>query len=386
MKQKKLHCVQPYTMILLMCGLIIVGGCSKKRHARKIKQKQQKSLRKNSEQQIKGSVSASSQEQLSKKTDKLERENNKKQAQIKKLAKKVEIKKISKKPENLKNIIKTNELDFEVENLTGKTIYVACFSYLRKRYFTRWRWSKTPVYELKNKESKIMDVATISNKHDKKNIFGFLAVFNNKQEADDATYELLDDNTKLDLDLLQGLKGKKVSIEIEKYGFKEPFLKFDFIDKEKKIKKVKELDFLVKNNTGKTIFICCFAYEKKAKGRWIAAEEDRDDMSVWRFDKTKVLKLSDGQTGMVDVDTIITKRDRKAVLGYLGVFDETEEKLAIKSTYELLNSKKKLHLGSLKYLKNKMVVIGVEKYGLNPDIIEYKTKSSKNIDFSKVIS
>ena len=117
----------------------------------------------------------------------------------------------SKKKSKLKKKNPTKELDFEVENTTGKTIYVTCFAYLRRHINSRWRWSKTPVLQICNKESGRVDLVTINDESDRKNIFGVLGVFDTKEEASDAVYELTDDTKMLDLDQLIKLEGKKLS-------------------------------------------------------------------------------------------------------------------------------------------------------------------------------
>lgn len=277
-----------------------------------------------------------------------------------------------------------DELDFEVENLTGKTVYVTCFSYLHRRIFSRWRWAKSPIYEIKNKESKIIDLLTLHDNIDRESVFGYLAIFNTRAEAEDAVYELLTDDEKIDLDLLTKLKGKKVRLEIERYGFKEPFIEYKFVKKKRTEKEIPELDFFVVNNTGKTVHVCCFAYLKHAKTNWIAALEEKDDMSVWRYDKTKVITLQPSQAGYIDVDTITTLRDQSNIFGYLAVFEENERKLANQATYELLPSKKKLSLGRLSAVRNKTIELEVERYGFKEDFIEYSVKPIRRIDFTKI--
>ncbi len=276
------------------------------------------------------------------------------------------------------------ELDFQVENKTGKTIYITCFSYLHRRFFSRWRWNKSPVYKVEPNKSQVIDIISLNDALHKKNMFGYLGVFDNQEEADNAVYELLPDHKKLDLDQLIKLHEKKVTIEIERYGFKEPFYDYEFLKKKGLEKKVPELDFYTLNNTGKIVYVCCFVYEKKAKGNWIAATEDKDDMSVWRFDKTKVLKLNPNETGYIDVDTISTMRDQANTRGYLALFEEHEQKLALEATYELLESKRKLNLGLLMNMRNKIVSLEIEQYGIKEDIIDYIVKPAHKIDFKKV--
>lgn len=278
------------------------------------------------------------------------------------------------------------QLDFDVENLTGQTIYVACFAYLQTRIFAHWRWSKSPVYEIKPDKLMSIDVTTIKDKRTRKNVFAYLGVFNNRKQAVDMTFELIPDKNKIDLDLLYKVKGKKVVLEVERYGFKAPFLEYDFIDKKKTPAEASELDFHVTNNTGKTLLVCGFIYQKKAKTTWFPERYGKDDMSVWRFDKTDVVKIKDGQTALIDVDTIVTGRDRKYIRAYLALFEESEEQLALDATYELLDIKRKINLGRLRDLPNKSVIIEVEKYGVRDDIIDYVIKPVKHIEFSKVHS
>lgn len=277
------------------------------------------------------------------------------------------------------------ELDFDVKNETGKTVYVTCFAYQRKFDFGHWRWDKSPVYKLEDNQTVTIDVDTIPNEQDRNHVFGYLGVFNDQESADDATYELTDDRYLLDLDLLMQLKGKTVTLTIEKYGSRGVFFEYDFVNKDAAAKKnIPELDFPVENKTGKPVIITCFAYEKKAKGRWIAATDDKDDMAVWRFDKTPLIKLMPDEIGIIDIDTIVGNRDRAYVRGFLAVFDEDEEALAENSTFELLDTKYKLNLGELPRLKNKKIVIEVEKYGIMQDFVDFIVKPVSKIDFKKL--
>lgn len=293
--------------------------------------------------------------------------------------------------------LKDSELDFEVENQTGKTIYVVCFSYINKRQFSRWRWDKSSIYKIEDNKSVIIDLDTIPDEENRNKTFGYLGIFDNKKEADNSTIELLDDNKKIDLDIIAQLHGKKITIEIEKYGIAGEFYDFDFqdIDKKKEDKKQPELDFHVENKTGKTILVTCFVYEKKAKGNWLAkktkeawtADEDtRDDMTVWRFDKTPIIKLKQNETGLIDVDTIIEPRDRIYVRGYLAIFDEDEQELAEKSIYELMQSRHRLEIGKLIELKHKKISIYTEKYGASGNFIDYVVKPTQKPDIKKVIN
>lgn len=302
-----------------------------------------------------------------------------------------------KKRKILDIILEDNKLDFVVENNTGKTVYITCFAYMKKHTFDRWRWVKSPIYKLDDTQSCTVSLPPIYDQENRESTFGYLAVLDNQQAADNAIYELLPDENKLELDLLAQLKGKKVVLEVEKYGFKKDFLEYDFVPEDETAEKqIPSLNFLVENKTGKTIIIAGFIFEKRAKGTWLAektrvdwsaGEETRDDMSVWRFDKTPLLTLQNGQTGMVEVDTIIEKRDRDEVRGYLVIFDEDERREAEDATYELLpadKAKNKLQINKLKDLQYRKVAIEVDSYGIVDDIIDYKIKPISRIDFKKI--
>jgi len=314
-------------------------------------------------------------------------------------SKKTDIKKSS------EGTLTSTELDFEVENQTGKTVYITCFSYIKKRPFSRWHWNKSPIYKIEDNKNLIVDLPTIPDAEDRNNTFGYVGVFDSKKEAEDSTFELLNDNQKIDLDIITQLHNKKVTLQIEKYGLAGEFYDFDFtkIDekvdkkasKKKDVKKTPELDFYVENKTGKTIYITCFVYEKKAKGTWLAKktteswtvnEETRDDMSVWRFDKTPVIKIKPNETGLIDVDTIIEPRDRIYVRGYLAIFDEDEKEMADKSIYELTPQQRKLDIGKLIDLKNKNVTIYTERYGITGNLVDYVVKPTQKPDIKKIIN
>lgn len=278
-----------------------------------------------------------------------------------------------------------NELDFDVENKTGKTIYVTCFTYQRRIAFGHWHWAKSPIYKLDDNQITTIDIDSITDEQDRKHVFGYLAILPTQKEADDAIFELLPDKNKLDLDLIIELKGKKVTINVEKYGSRGDYFEYDFINKTGDLKSdIPELDFAVENKTGKPIFVTCFVYQKKAKSTWLASFEQKDDMAVWRFDKTPIIRIDPGKVGLVDVDTIENNSDRQYVRGYLAIFDEDEEDMAYKSVYELLETNRKLNLGELWRLKNTKIVIEIEKYGIMQDFINYTIKPRSEIDFTKI--
>lgn len=280
------------------------------------------------------------------------------------------------------------KLDFEVENQTGKTIYITCFSYIKRRAFTRWRWDKSEIYQLNPGQSTLIDIDYIEDPRDRQNVYGYLALFDTHAAAEAAIYELLPDNLQIDLDQIIKLKGKKVVVEIEKYGAKGELYEYDFVKKkiEKRhiTKRVDTLDFPVENKTGKPMYVVCFTYQKKAKGTWIGMEGEKDDMSLWHYTKEPLLYLMPNETAMIEVAHVEEGRDQIYVQGFLGIFEENEEKLAQDATYERLSHKRKLALGRLIQLEGKKVVLEVEKYGVTNDFIDYRIKPTRSIDFTKV--
>lgn len=291
---------------------------------------------------------------------------------------------------NASEFNKYKDLTFFVQNVSGASLFVTNFAYIKPRRFNRWRWRKSEVKEIKPSEKISMSVRTLDDYKDSQEIFGALAVFPNKPEAENATYELLRDENKLDLDSITALEGKTVIIGVERYGLREPFYDYDFVDNKESSKKnasggEEQLDFFVQNKTGKTVFVTGFIYSKKAKGQWIAAEDAKDDMSVWRFYKTKVLRLENDQTGYVDVDSIIPQRDRNYVRGYLGVFDENHEEDAHNKTFELLSDQEKITLGPLNRRHGSTITLEVERYGVSNDVIDFTVKPIKWIDFTKIV-
>lgn len=285
---------------------------------------------------------------------------------------------------------KYQDITFFVQNVSGSSLFVANFAYIKPRRFNRWRWRKSDVKEIKPSEKIPMSVRTLDDYKDTKHIFGALAVFPNRPEAETATYELLRDENKLDLDSIAALAGKTVVVGVERYGFREPFYDYDFVDSKEDPKKTAqgiehELDFFVQNKTGRQVFVTGFIYSKKAKGKWIAAEDAKDDMSVWRFYKTKVLRLEKDQTGYIDVDSIIPKRDRNYVRGYLGVFDANHEEEAHNKTFELLSDQEKITLGPLSRRQGTTIILEVERYGVANDVIDFTVKPIKWIDFTKIV-
>lgn len=278
-------------------------------------------------------------------------------------------KKLTKKEQAEIRKVKATELDFQVQNTTGKTIYATCFAYIKKRPFTRWRWDKTKVYKIEPKQIVTIDVDTIMDKQDRENVYGYLAVFNNRKKAKDAIYELLDDKFKIDLDLLYKLKDHKVIVGVETYGFKGEILDYDFVPIKEDGVRYPELDFVVENQTGKPVYVTCFAYQIK------------EDQPVWKYNKTKVKKIKPYGMAIMDVDTIIKPYDRVYMRGYLGVFKNKQQ--AKDATFELLNPRNKVRIGRLAALKNKKVILEVEQYGIKGESIDFSVHPITKIDFHK---
>ncbi|KKP24717.1 MAG: hypothetical protein SZ59_C0001G0035 [candidate division TM6 bacterium GW2011_GWF2_28_16] len=256
-------------------------------------------------------------------------------------------------------------LEINIQNITGKAIYVACFSYIKRHTKAdRWRWDKSKIYMLNANESTTIKLDTIVNKENRENIYGYLAVFDKEKDAINSTYELLEETKKLDLDRIYLLKNKTVKIGIEKYGFKGNLLSTKITEKIisgkiKPSKPIPELDFYIKNRTGKKIYIAGFIYQKQI------------DTDVWYYDKTDIYEINDKETILMDIDTINDKYNRVFARGFLGVFNENQKEEAEKSTYETLPTNNKLALGTIAPLKGRVVVVQVEKYGMIDNFLEF---------------
>ncbi|MFA5074898.1 MAG: hypothetical protein WC436_02235 [Candidatus Babeliales bacterium] len=273
-------------------------------------------------------------------------------------------------------------LDFMVKNKTGRTIFVTCFYYMQTEPFTRWRWDKSKVYKIEDSQKVIIDLDVVPDVLIRKNIYGYLAVFATEKEAQDSIFELLDEKHKIDLNLIYKLKNKKVAIKVERYGFKDYSLDYDLenlIPDQKETLIKSEVDFLVENKTGKPIWLTCFSYQKK------------ENKPIWQYAKTPVIRIEKDQSAIVDIDTIVQKvykeEDIFNIFGYLAIFDENEKEEALDSTYELLKEHKKLFIGPLFLLKDKKIVLGIEKYGIVGDIFDYriaiKNTTSKQLKIKK---
>lgn len=124
--------------------------------------------------------------------------------------------------------------------------------------------------------------------------------------------------------------------------------------------KLGELDFFVKNKTDKPIYVACFYYAKK------------ETTAMYRWYKTKPLKLMPNQASLIDIDTISNEQNKHYVYGYLGVFlDQTEAETSI---YELLSEKNKVDIEKLYKIRGKTVIIEKNIYGFKGDVLNFRIK------------
>lgn len=284
-------------------------------------------------------------------------------------------KKLSGKPSKV-SAVSANETDettlnFSVKNATRQTLFVTCFSYLQKHSYSAWRWDKSPICELKSNQEGTIEIDKTFSNQVAENIYGYLGIFNTLEEAEESTYELLDDSKKLDLDLLYKIGQNTVTIEVEKYGIEEQV--FDYHLTGRQIEQLgyqPELDFFVENKTGKTIHVTCFVYEQ---------QEDSINTSVWKYTKTPVQTLDAGEIGIIDIASIKDVYDTLYMRGTLAIFEEDEEELANQATFQLISEKKKVKLDRLSALRGKKIVLTVEKYGSSGEFLDYviKTKPRK---------
>ena len=254
------------------------------------------------------------------------------------------------KPSKKINDADAYSLDFTVENKTNKTIYITCFYYAKTVASVRWEWRKTPVYKMETNKTTNVNIDYIPQKEYLDNIFGYLAVFDNLDDAEDAIYELLPGENKVDLDKLNRLKNKNVSLYVEKYGTEE-YWYYRFNPKTE-APKVPELDFVLENNSGKNLYVTLFTYERE------------EGQPQWAIDKNEVLFVEYKKSITIDVDTLLQKHVRENASGALGVFNESEKKLAEESTYESLRPNQKISLGILHKLQGKKVILVPKKYGI----------------------
>ena len=256
-------------------------------------------------------------------------------------------------------------LDFEVKNETGKTVYICCFYYMKKQDFNRWKWDKTDVQKIENNQTVTVKPDIIKNKRDRENTYGYLAIFNNEQEAEDSSYELAHDKNKIDIDLLCKLKNKTIRLQAEKYGFKEEKLDYEFINNQSTsidAKATPKLDFYVENKSGQPLYVTSFIYEKKP------------NMPIWQYSKGPIVLIQPDDIICVPVIEVKAEYERIYTRGYLGIFRANEKDQADDSTFELLKPSQKMSLGLLTALKDQKILLGIEKYGVNGDFIDFVTK------------
>jgi len=258
-------------------------------------------------------------------------------------------------------------LRVKIRNITKKPLYATCFSYIKKDKSPRWRWHKSAVHELiPTKETSIL-IDTYKTQSDIPDAYGILGIFTTYDQARDAIYELTPDENKVDLDRLQKIQGKTIVLGIEKYGVVGDIFDYSFIPDNNTYHEVPELDFTVENKTNKTLYITAFIYQKK------------DDMPIWRYDKSEIIKIAPNSEGVVDVDTIVNPYDRKYTRGYLAIFDETEKQEAYDSTFQLLKDHQMINLGILSELQDRKIILKNQKYGILGDVIDFVSKEPRKI-------
>lgn len=262
-------------------------------------------------------------------------------------------------------------LSIRIRNITKRTLFATCFAYMKKEAAPRWRWNKSAIYELTPNKDITIVLDTFKSKKSIPNAYGVLGVFTSHEEADNAIYELLPDENKVDIDLINKLNDKTIILGIEKYGVVGDIYDYSFIPNNQAMHEVPELDFAVENKTGKTLYMSAFIYQKK------------DDMPTWRYDKSPVIRVEADQTSIIDVDTITNAYDRKYTRGYLAVFDETEKKDAFDCTYQLLKDHQIVNVGLLSALQNRKVILKSQKYGIIGDVIDFVVKEPRKAIYSK---
>lgn len=261
-----------------------------------------------------------------------------------------------------------NMLHITAKNETGKKIFICLFSYIKTRVHSMWRWDKSKVFELDDQDSQIIFTDKILNQRIMKQVYGYLAVFNSLQEAEDSSFELTEDKKMIDLDLLYKLPDKLITIKIEKYGLEKSKLNYEINSKEKKVKTNPELDFVVENQTGKNILATCFLYNQK---------EGSHNLEPWEFSKTNVVKIKNNQSTTIDLKTVYDEYRWKYMRAILAIFDENSYEHAKEATLELTSSQNKIDLGLLSSNLNRHIIIKIEKYGLSGDFIDFVVKPTQ---------
>ncbi len=259
----------------------------------------------------------------------------------------------------------SKSLSFTALNNTGKTLYVSCFSYIKNKVSTNWRWDKSEVYKILPQKSKTILIDEIDDSRDRNSVVGYLCAFEDEKKAREATVQLLEDSQLMDLDLLYKLKGKTVAICAKQLGVKGEKFEAELDAEQKAPVKNKELDLLLENKAGKNLWVALFVYEKPQKS---------DDFQPWRYERADLKHIKDGQMVVLDVETIFERYEWQFMRGCLAVFEEKDKAAAELATFELTPSEYKIDLGLLSDYLNKKVVLNVEAFGVVGDFIDYVVK------------
>jgi len=258
-------------------------------------------------------------------------------------------------------------LEVKIRNITKRTLYATCFSYIKKENSPRWLWQKSSVYELLPSKDVAIMIGSFKSAQAIPDCYGILGIFTNHDQASKAIYELVPDENKIDLDRLKKLQDKTIILGIEKYGIVGDIFDYSFVPEHEATNEVPELDFYVENKTGKALYVTAFVYQKK------------EDMPIWEYSKSPVIKVGADESGLIDVDTIINTYDRKYTRGYLAVFDETEKQEAYDCTYQLLKEHQSINLGLLSELQDRKIILKSQKYGILGDVIDFVVKEPRKI-------
>ncbi|PCI74020.1 hypothetical protein COB28_02505 [Candidatus Dependentiae bacterium] len=276
--------------------------------------------------------------------------------------------------EKLPLINAQDEMSVSCVNKTDKPITLCCFYYTKLRTHAYWRWVKSPSFSLDPHQICTIPIKAADDIMTKENIYGYLGIFDSPEKINNATYENLPDDQKIDLDRLLELKNSSIEIVVDQYGFKKEQLDYRIKKDHPENIIQPELDFIVENQTGKSVFIACFVYQKTT---------DQDSLVSWKYDKTAIHKLEPGQSTIIDIETIKELYDWIYMRGFLAVFDANQEEEAYESTYELLKPEQKIRLGRLADVLDKKIILTVERYGPAKKIFEFQKVPTKRIDFKK---
>ncbi len=285
----------------------------------------------------------------------------------------------------------THTFNLDLENTSGKTLYTCCFTYAKKTKNALWRWQKSGVFMIEDDATATIPITVFNDIDDIEHTFGTLGIFNTQEEANAATYELLPDKQKLDLDLLYKLANKKITLCIEAYGIKRSFYDYSVTDSTKPSAPAESSFFNVHNNTKKPIRVCFFSYEHR--NEITVDEESSADINrgMWRYYKSDVILIASGATQKINLpsqrDNLDNDDSAAAFLGrpgYLGIFDENEQTEAESCTFELLPENKKLPLGGIAGLHEKTIELTLEQYGVKNNIIDFVVKPTQRINLKTI--